>query len=334
MKPFEGFPHVLEAQQFEPDTLESLFTVADAIRSSPDNFRGTLAGRKVALLFAQPSSRTRGSFQIAAEMLGAHVHVEEHMAAFSSVVKGESLEDTVRTFARYGMQYFIIRWNAEGSVARAAAVAGPTIPVINAGDGPGQHPTQALLDLYTIWQEFGAFTVPFPVCFVGDLANSRTVHSLVYLLAKYELVQFRFVSPQSARMKPGIIEHLGRHGRIFEEHFEDGMPLAEAAFRSNMLYVTRPQLEYQDSDAGRQQLVEQYQQFIVTSKVAHGMSQGSIILHPLPRNFELPEEVDANPRARYFDQVENGLWLRMALLERIENERINRLAVAASTTKP
>lgn len=123
MKPFKGFPHVLEAQQFDPDTLESLFIVANAIRSAPERYQGVLAGRKVALLFSQPSSRTRGSFQIAAEMLGANVHVEEHMAAFSSVVKGESLEDTVRTFLQYGMHYFIIRWTTEGSVARAAGTS-------------------------------------------------------------------------------------------------------------------------------------------------------------------------------------------------------------------
>lgn len=327
MRPFKDFPHVLESQQFEPEHLTSLFEVAEAIRSAPHRFQGVLVGRKVALLFSQPSSRTRGSFQLAAELLGASVHVQEHMAAYSSVVKGESLEDTIRTFMQYGMQYFIVRWDTEGSVAKAAEVAGLDHPVINAGDGPGQHPTQALLDVYTVWKEFKSLDRPLVVGIIGDLENSRTVHSLVYLLSKFEGVGYFFISPPETRMKPGIIDHLKEHNRHFVEVTTPR--LLDIADAFDVLYVTRPQKEYQANDPQAQQcFLEQFKQYIVDAEIAEAMKETAIIMHPFPRNFELAEDVDQNPRARYFQQIQNGLWLRAALLDRIEDTRMSELAIA------
>lgn len=314
-KRFAGFPHVLRAQQFEPEDLDVLFLKAEQIRRAPSMAHGILEGRRVAVLFEEPSTRTYHSFIEAAERLGARVRGEQHMAAFSSEVKGESVGDTVRTFLCLGVDYFVMRRKAEGSVERAAQVAGTRHPVINAGDGAGQHPTQALLDAYTIWRQFGTLDRHLHVVLVGDLKNGRTVHSLVYLLSKYPNVRFTLVSPDSHRMKPGIIEHLIEHGRTFAEH-TDGS-LAEIAAGADVLYVTRPQLEREADDAARQALLDRYEPFFVTAELVQGMPPDSIVMHPLPRNAELPTEIDADPRAQYFQQMENGLWIRMALLATI-----------------
>lgn len=322
MMPFEGFPHVIQSQQFSISFLLELFRVANAIRSRPESYFGRLINRTVAILFDQPSSRTFASFVLACQRLGASVVPMEHMARFSSVAKGESLEDTVRMFLEYDVDYFIIRWHEEGSVARAAEVAGPEHPVINAGDGPGQHPTQALLDTYTIWREFYDLDRPIVVGIVGDLLNGRTAHSLAYLLGKlFPNVSFFFISPESARMKPAVIEYLHRHSRHLQEVTKPR--LFELANAFDVLYMTRPQLEYHDDDEQRTALIELYKPFVLTPDIVEEMKPDAIILHPLPRTFELPAEIDTNPRARYFQQMGNGLWLRMALLERIENARIS-----------
>lgn len=312
---FEGFPHVLRAQQFDPADLTKLFRRAEEIRKDPSAVHDVLKGQRVAVLFEEPSTRTFHSFLTAAEMLGVSVRPEQHSAKYSSEAKGETIEDTIRTFQRYGFKYFILRRTLEGSVERAAHAAGDRCPVINAGDGTGQHPTQALLDAYTIWRHFGRLDEPLHIGMVGDLKNGRTVHSLVYLLAKYDDVRFTFNSPESHRMKPGIIEYLTKHGRTFTERF--GGDLCELVSNVSVLYVTRPQLEREEDEAGVAALIESYRDFIVTKSVAEAMPLPSIIMHPMPRTFELPEEVNDDPRARYFDQVENGLWIRMALLAAI-----------------
>ncbi len=323
--PFDGFPHVLESQQFTIPNLMELFHVADAIRSRPEKYRDVLHGREMVVAFSQPSLRTFTSSIRAAQRLGANVLAFENAKEFSSVAKGESLEDSVRILVGYGTDYFIIRWHTEGSVAKAAAVAGPDHPVINAGDGPGQHPTQALLDAYTIWREFKHFDRPLVVGMVGDLQRGRTVHSLTYLLGKlFPNVSFFFISPESAPMKPEIIDYLKRHERRFVEVKQPRLYDLADAF--DILYMTRPQTDQEDDPGARAQLIAEYQQFILTPEVAERMKPEAIIMHPLPRTFELPPEIDQDPRARYFPQAQNGLWLRMALLERIEDARISERA--------
>lgn len=334
MPVFDGFPHVLESQQFSVRFLEELFSVADAIRSRPEQYFGRLINQTVAILFDQPSSRTFASFLLAAQRLGATVVPMEHMARFSSVTKGESLEDTIRMFLQYQTNYFIIRWDEEGSVARAAAVAGPEHPVINAGDGPGQHPTQALLDVYTIWRENHDLDRPIVVGLVGDLRRGRTVHSLVYLLGKlFPNISFFFISPESAPMKPEILQYLDRHERRYCQ--VTSPRLLECASTFDVLYMTRPQLNLEDDEETREQLIREYRPLILDHEIAEEMKPEAIILHPLPRTFELPVEVDANPRARYFEQMGNGLWLRMALLERIQNARVGLMAeLQQDTVRP
>lgn len=311
---WRDFPHVIESQQFELQNLVALFELAETLRTAPPSFAGsTLAGKNLALLFSQPSSRTRASFQLAAERLGARVHVDVHMRTFSSVVKGESLEDTVRMFMEFGMDGQIIRWHEEGAVARAAAVIPAHYPFVNAGDGPGQHPTQALLDVYTIWREDKTLDRDLVVAVLGDL-EGRAVRSLVYLLAKNPRVSFYFIGPENARMKPDLLTHLRDHHRVYSECTRPN--LLELAPAFDVLYVTRPQLEYR-GDAEQQALLTAFRPFIVTPEVVGEMKSNAIILHPLPRNFELPSEIDGDPRARYFAQMKNGLWLRMALLHTI-----------------
>jgi len=325
MLPFSGFPHVLEAQQFEPEHLISMFEMADAIRSAPERFQGIMSGITAAILFAEPSTRTRSSFEFAARRLGAEVFVAEHMKVFSSVAKGESIEDTIRTFLQYRVHdnycfYFIIRWHEEGGVAKAARVAGPDHPVINAGDGSGQHPTQALLDLYTIYREWHDLNRPLTVMMVGDLKDGRTVHSLTYLLAKFPNVRFVFISPGSSRMKEGIISHLESHHRQYVEYYDQRLSEITAREKPDVLYVTRAQLERRDQ-AAQAQLREEYKKYVISNQVLEHLPASAIIMHPLPRGPELPEDVDRDVSARYFSQMGNGLWLRMALLERIESIR-------------
>lgn len=324
--PFEDFPHILDTRQFSATWLLSLFRATKAIEADPEAYCGILLDRIVALIFNQPSSRTYFSFELAARRLGATVIGGQHMAEFSSAAKGESLDDLARILLGYGADYLIVRWNTEGSVARVAKLAGANHPVINAGDGPGQHPTQSLVDLYTIWKEFGDLERPIVVAVIGDLKHGRTAHSLAYLLGKlFPNISFFFISPESARMKPEILEYLHRHGR---HTLATTQPkLYDLADAFDVVYMTRPQLEYGDEQE-RARLTEEYQPFILTPDVVERMKPEAIILHPLPRTFELPVEVDGDPRARYFQQAANGLPLRMALLKELELARLGLLAKA------
>lgn len=318
--PFEGFPHVLEAQQFSESFLLELFQTAEAMRLRPTDFSHLLAERQVIIAFGEKSTRTFTSFDLAAKRLGAVVAGSQSMDITSSVAKGESFDDTIRNLLAYGPDFLIVRWPTEGSVARAAELAGQQCAVINAGDGPGQHPTQALLDLYTIWRHYKSFDRPIVVGMVGDLQRGRTTHSLTYLMAKlFPSISFYFISPASCRMKPEIIDYLKRHQRRFEEVTQPR--LSELADRCDVLYITRPQLNLEPDIAKQERLLREYQDFILTPEVVERMKPEAMIMHPLPRTFELPVVVDCDPRAKYFEQAGNGLWLRMALLASIDRGR-------------
>ncbi|MBI4426730.1 MAG: aspartate carbamoyltransferase [Candidatus Kerfeldbacteria bacterium] len=309
---WRGFPHVLRMQQFQPEHLDYIFHLADEIRADRSRFSGVLNGVNVAVLFNQDSSRTRITSHRAAAMLGAAVHVEPNMEKFSSVAKGESLGNTIDLFRVLEFDYFFIRWKTEGSVAKIARELGRRFPIINCGDGPGQHPTQGLLDLKTIKDEFGTLNRKLRVGFCGDLSGSRTAHSLVYGLSKYPQIEFVFISPPMARMKPGIIRHLRKHRRKFSEHTSGLTP--EVVRTLDVLYMIRPQTEYQDKQEDRDKLVAQYRRFILTPALAKTMKKRSIIMHPLPSTFEYPRETQLNPRARHQQQMHNGIFVRAALL--------------------
>src|SRR5437016_11714919 len=199
--------HVVESQQFSRSLLEELFVRSEEMKREPHHFIGRLAGQVMAALFYEPSTRTRLSFEAAMLRLGGTTMGTDNAREFSSASKGETLEDTIRIVSGYA-DVIVLRHNEEGAARRAAAVS--TVPIINAGDGPGQHPTQALLDLYTIRDELGRIDT-VRLALVGHLANGRTVRSLTYLLSKFKEIKFWFVAPPQVAMNDDLKAHLDEH---------------------------------------------------------------------------------------------------------------------------
>lgn len=296
--------HVLQAQQFNKEILEDLFQRASNLEKHP---KPTLLRNKIMItLFYEPSTRTRLSFETAMLRLGGYVVSTENAAQFSSAAKGETIEDTIRVVSGYG-DIIVIRHFEEGAAFRASQVS--PIPVINAGDGTGQHPTQALLDLYTIQKELGQID-GVSVAMVGDLANGRTVRSLCYLLSFYRNIRLFFVSPPNVRMREDIKQYLNTKNIPFieSENLEEIVPHVD------VIYQTRIQRE-------RFTNIVEYEKtrgiYIINEHIVQRMKSHAIIMHPLPRVDEISYEVDNDPRAAYFRQAHNGLYIRMALLEKI-----------------
>jgi aspartate carbamoyltransferase catalytic subunit len=307
MKKLNG---VIESQQFDQQTLNEIFRTAgdmESMRSSD-----ILRGKIMASLFYEPSTRTRLSFEAAMCRLGGHVISTENARQFSSKAKGESLEDSIRVISGYS-DVIVLRYHKEGGATRAQQFS--RCPVINAGDGKGQHPTQALLDLYTIIKAFGKIS-GLTIAMVGDLANGRTVRSLSYLLAKhYTDNKIIFVSPPQTRMGDDVKRYL-TSCRIGWEETDD---LKSVAHCSDVIYQTRVQRErFQDGDSATyEQVIKESERFNINDDILTLMKQEAIIMHPLPRVTEISYTVDSDPRARYFEQAENGLYVRMALLKMI-----------------
>ncbi|GAA0145157.1 ligase [Lithospermum erythrorhizon] len=298
---------VIEAQQFDKDTLSAIFEVAREMEKIEKNSPGSqiLKGYLMATLFYEPSTRTRLSFESAMKRLGGEVLTTENAREFSSAAKGETLEDTIRTVEGYS-DIIVMRHFESGAARRAAATA--NIPVINAGDGPGQHPTQGLLDMYTIQREIGKLD-GIKVALVGDLAYGRTVRSLAYLLAKFQDVKFYFVSPDVVKMKDDIKDYLSSKGVEWEESAD----LMDVASKCDVLYQTRIQRE---RFGERTDLYEAARgKYIVDQGVLSVMQKHAVVMHPFPRLDEISVEVDTDPRAAYFRQAKNGLYVRMAILK-------------------
>ncbi|GLU23813.1 hypothetical protein SLE2022_397900 [Rubroshorea leprosula] len=298
---------VIEAQQFDREVLSSIFDVAREMEKIEKKSPGSqiLKGYLMATLFYEPSTRTRLSFESAMKHLGGEVLTTENAREFSSAAKGETLEDTIRTIEGYS-DIIVMRHFESGAAKRAAATA--SIPIINAGDGPGQHPTQALLDVYTIEREIGKLD-DIKVGLVGDLANGRTVRSLAYLLAKYQNVKIYFVSPDVVKMKDDIKDYLTSKGVEWEESAD----LMEVASKCDIVYQTRIQKERFG------ERIDHYEEargkYIVNQDVMKVMQKHAVVMHPLPRLDEITVDVDTDPRAAYFRQAKNGLYIRMALLK-------------------
>lgn len=298
---------VIEAQQFDRSTLGAIFEVAKEMEKIEKNSSGSqiLKGYLMATLFYEPSTRTRLSFESAMKRLGGEVLTTENAREFSSAAKGETLEDTIRTVEGYS-DIIVMRHFESGAARRAAATA--SVPVINAGDGPGQHPTQALLDVYTIEREIGKLD-GINVGLVGDLANGRTVRSLAYLLAKYKDVKIYFVAPEVVRMKDDIKDYLTSQGVKWEESDD----LMEVASKCDVVYQTRIQKE---RFGERIDLYEEARgKYIVDKSILNVMPKHAVVMHPLPRLDEITVDVDDDPRAAYFRQAKNGLYIRMAILK-------------------
>ena len=298
--------HVIEAQQFDLTTINNLFKVSEEMeqlvaRGGTDEFHTRL----MATLFYEPSTRTRFSFEAAMHRLGGRVISAENAAEFSSVAKGETLEDTIRIMNGY-VDVIVLRHSEVGAAKRASAVS--RVPIINAGDGVGQHPTQALLDLYTIHKEIGSID-GLKIAMVGDLAQGRTVRSLAYLLSKFKDIRMYFVAPPLLKMKEDILEHLREHGIWFSEEMTLDRVLPEV----DVVYQTRVQKErFGDRIADYESCRGIY---ILNQASLQSMKPDAIIMHPLPRLAEITMEVDQDRRAAYFRQAQNGLFVRMALLK-------------------
>jgi aspartate carbamoyltransferase catalytic subunit len=297
--------HVVEAQQFDTELLSDIFAVAQEMEQVVQHYGSNILSRRVmATLFYEPSTRTRLSFESAMTRLGGGVLTTENAREFSSAAKGESIEDTIRVIAGYA-DVVVMRHFESGASKRAADVS--SVPIINAGDGAGQHPTQALLDMYTIQREIGRLD-DISIAMVGDLANGRTVRSLCYLLTKFKNPKIYFIAPGLVRMKDDIKEYLQR----YEVDFEEEEDLHAIASKVDVIYQTRIQKErFGDRIADYEQARGKY---IINRSVMDCMQKHAVVLHPLPRVDEIDPEVDGDPRAAYFRQAHNGLYVRMALL--------------------
>lgn len=303
--------HILSAEQFSTDELTEIFDItaemqaADVELAARRELAGTYVGRQVCSLFYEPSTRTRLSFEQAAVKLGAGVVSTENASQFSSAAKGETLEDTVRVLNEYNFDVVVLRHPEKGSAAAAASVS--EVPIINAGDGAGEHPTQALLDMYTINKAHDRVS-DLTVVMGGDLRNGRTVRSLSRMLAKHPGNTLRFVSVPELQIGDDIKTILEEHGVDYSETSE----VHDAVRDADVVYWTRLQRErLQNPDA----LPDGG--FVIDASVLEVMPENSIIMHPLPRVTEIATEVDSDPRAHYFQQAGNGLYVRMALLHRI-----------------
>ncbi len=292
--------HVVESQQFTVPLLMELFDRSRMMERIVAR-GGTLdyQNRILASLFYQPSTRTRFSFEAAMYRLGGKVLSTEHARTFSSEIEAEQVEDSIRIISSY-CDVIVIRHHEAGGAARAAKVS--PVPIINAGDGAGgQHPTQALLDLYTIYRERPLDGLS--VAFIGELDRGRTARSLAYLLAKFERVKIFFVSPPELQMKSDILQYLDRHGVRYELESNIESVVGEV----DVVYQTRIQPE-------RLPRIKGARRYAINSSVLERMRPNAMILHPLPRTVELDKTVDDDPRALYFRQATNGLFVRMALL--------------------
>ncbi len=299
--------HILDARQFTREWVEdALFASARRFQETPlDQLGRPLAGRRLFYLFYEPSTRTRVSFEMAATLLGAHVHGIDTQEAQSRL---ERLEDRIEVLNAYPFDFLLLRYHEEGGAARAAAVA--RMPVINAGDGPGQHPTQALLDVYTLKRELGRLD-GLRVALVGDLSYQRSTNSLAYLLALFNNLTLYLVSPQLLRIRPEVREFLHTAGvRVHEVR-----DLRAVVSELDVVYLTRAQSERLEH---AQRFEGEAGTYSIDRDLLNTLPREARILHPLPRGSELPAELDGDPRIACFRQAANGLYVRMALLSLLQ----------------
>jgi aspartate carbamoyltransferase catalytic subunit len=311
--------HVIMAQQFDRPSLDYICGLTTKIRGIAKGNQGMLflqsllQTKRAMLYFVQPSTRTFLSFMSACQILGIKCS-EVRDPTTSSEMKGETQEDTVRTFSSY-VDLVIMRHIQERFAEKMAWLLNQTgrpVSVVNAGSGRDQHPTQALLDIYTLHRSFENYggIDGKAIAMVGDLLRGRTVRSLSYLLKNYDGVKIYFVAPKNLQMAQDLKDYLIENDVNFEEHenFEEIIPLADA------IYMTRIQDEYDQE--GESEKID-YSKFHVTRDHLKLLKTNAIIMHPLPRRSEISPEVDQDRRAMYWRQVRNGMWVRVALIAKI-----------------
>lgn len=311
---WDGYPDILSSKQFSRAWIEQVFfpLAKNMGKLATDRDNKLLSGKRVRMLFYEPSERTLDSFISACDLLGAKAVWLGDPAIFSSQAKGESFADMIRVINQYEYDAIVLRSKTEGEADLAARFS--NIPVINAGDGSGEHPTQALLDLFTIYSHQGEID-GVALALVGDLKNSRTIRSLVYLVSLWQVRKLYFVGP----LDWTISEELRAYLTEKEVNFEECHNLEQIASEVDFVYLTRAQTERKGSEHLTSQPNSSQEVCIgLTDRVLSLMSPNAKILHPLPRSDEfneLPEEYTDDQRVTIFDQARNGLLARMAILK-------------------
>ena len=298
--------HLIDPRDFSLEELESIFTLAEEIIKNPNSFRNVCNGKILATLFYEPSTRTRFSFEAAMLRLGGQV-IGFSEPGSSSVMKGESVPDTIRTVGSY-VDIIAMRHPKEGAPKYASYYS--PVPIINAGDGGHQHPTQTLTDLLTIKETKGQFSnLTIGLC--GDLKFGRTVHSLIKAMSRYDNVKFVLISPKELQIPEYIKTEILKNKNL---PFVEVERLEEVIDQLDILYMTRVQKERFFNEADYIRLKDSY---ILDKEKLKLAKKDLSILHPLPRVNEISYEVDDDPRACYFNQVKYGMFVRMALITKL-----------------
>jgi aspartate carbamoyltransferase len=312
--------HILSVSQFSKQQVLQYIERASQIKQNGIT-NATFPNKTLLTMFYEPSTRTSCSFQAAAQKL--NLKIISMTDKYSSSQKGESLEDTIKTLNYYA-DAIVLRHPEKGAAKKAAQVS--RVPIINAGDGNGEHPTQALLDIMTIYTELKTRNIdittdnrdPITITFVGDLKNSRTIHSLIHILALFPKIQFIYISPPTLEMPEEIISQLNTN---IENPIQQttNITLKDAIPMTDVLYMTRIQRERfpTERDYYSITLNHNYKNYCINKAAIQTAKPTAIIMHPLPRSTEIDPDVDDDPRAMYMTQVENGVYMRMAILETI-----------------
>ena len=293
---------LLDCKEFTKESLMELFELAAKIKAHPENYTEELKNKVVAVMFFEPSTRTRMSFEAAIQRLGGKMIVTENGKDNSSAKKGETLEDTIRVLDKYA-DAIVMRHSRDDAAIAADKVS--RVPIINAGSGKSEHPTQALLDVFTIMNKRGSVDGT-RLAILGDLKYGRTTHSLLQLISLFDNIEVFGLSKKEFMLPQEYIDFLSSKGikyticNSFEELPRD----------IDVLYHTRIQSERFEGDFGKEE-------FIIDKKVLDTFTDKAMVLHPLPRMNEIATDVDDDPRAMYFEQAENGMYIRMAVLKSI-----------------
>ena len=300
--------NLIDITDLSVDEINDLIKVGEDIKKNKAKYAEKCKGKQLATLFFEPSTRTRLSFESAMLSLGGNT-LGFSSAQSSSTAKGESIADTIRTVSSY-VDIIAMRHPQEGAATIAATST--KVPVINAGDGTNRHPTQTLTDLMTIKEAKGKLS-NFCIGMCGDLKYGRTVHSLVEALSRYENIKYVFISPKELKMPEEVLNILKQKNIEYTEveSIEENIP------NLDILYMTRVQKERFKDEQQYERLKDVY---ILDKEKLKNAKKDLIILHPLPRVNEIAEEIDNDPRACYFKQVENGKYIRMALILKLLNQ--------------
>lgn len=311
--------HILSVTQFTKPQILAYIVRATQFKKKEKLPPKKFPEKTILNVFYEPSTRTSCSFQAAAIKLGCNVI--SITDKYSSVEKGETLEDTIKTLNYYG-DAIVLRHPNKGAARMASIVS--NIPIINAGDGNGEHPTQALLDIFTIYTELQKNNIELDnvsrsqltVTFVGDLKNSRTIHSLIHILVLFPNIRFVYIAPPTLEMPEEIVEKINSLNNIQQI---TTLTLEAAISITDILYVTRIQKERFSNvvDYYNITLNHNFKNYCITKRLLEFAKPTTLIMHPLPRTSEIDQDIDNDPRAVYFTQVENGVYMRMAILEDI-----------------